>query len=54
MTHALLKESIWHERPQPTHKLVQLYPFQPAEHRALIEHTHEAHANSLPHPGRAH
>ena len=35
----------------PTHKLVQLHPFQPAEHCVLIQYPYEAHADSLPHLG---
>ena len=51
ITHTLVKELIRHEGPQTSYKLVQPHPFQPAEHRAFIEHAYEAHANSLPHLG---
>ena len=49
ITHALFKELIRHEGPQTTYKLVQPHPFQPAEHRAFMEHAYEAHVSRLPH-----
>ena len=52
ITDALFKESIRHECPQPTNKLVQLHPFQPAKQSSIMEYPHKAHADSLPHSGR--
>ena len=54
ITYAVFKESIQHECPQPTRKLVQLHPFQQAKHSSIMEYLHKAHADSLPHRGRAH